>query len=141
MRNGIQALLSFVLFACSATCCSERSYEDKASDVAFSFATAFYNWDFPAASKYASEGSQKWLCYLASQVDTADIAALREKEKAAEVEILSVNLKGNSDASVTVAIHNFLSMDSIGRRPVCQASDTVDIEVNGFKVECSHLGL
>lgn len=141
MRNGIFVWLYIILLACSVVCCGERSDEDKVRNVAMSFSTAYYNWDFPAASKYASEDSRKWLCYLASQVDTTDIAVLRGKEKAAEVEILKVDIKGNGDATVTIAVSNYLSADSIGHRPVCHVSDTFDLKVRRFKVECSHLGL
>lgn len=139
MKKRISAFLFLFPSFFFVVSCDMKSGDGIIEDNVQAFALAYYNWDFPAAAKFATDDSQMWLRYLASQVDTSDISAIREKEAAAEVEILSLDLNGNENGNVTVVVRNYLAMDSIGKIPVCRDADTVTIEIIMGKINCNSI--
>ncbi len=66
--------------------------------------------------KYCTQSSEPWLRYAASNVHEADVELLRNKAEDATIEINDIDF-GDDEASATVSItvHNFLQMDSIGQ--------------------------
>lgn len=139
MKKRISIFLSFFLSLFLVACCNGKNGEEVIAENVQTFASAYYNWDFPAAAQLATDDSQLWLRYLASQVDTVDIAAIRDKEKAAEVEILSLDMEGENSGNATVVVRNYLAMDSIGKIPVCRDADTVTIEIVMGKINCNSI--
>lgn len=108
-------IASFTLFGCK-----EKTIEEKTEENIKTYATAYFNWDFPLAKNYALNQNKKWLTFLASQVTDKDISALREKEKAAEVEIDNIEYKSDDNSAlITIIVTNFLHIDSIGKTPQC----------------------
>lgn len=135
MKKRISVLLFLFPTLFLVVSCDRKNGDGIIEDNVQAFALAYYNWDFPVAAKLATDDSQAWLRYLASQVDTSDISAIREKESAAEVEILSLDLDGGKNGNATVAVRNFLVMDSIGKRPVCRDADTITLAIVGGKIK------
>ena len=81
-----------------------------------SFATYYYNWHFPKATKFCTPESERWLSYAASNVHEADVELLRTKAEDASIEITNVDF-GDDEVSavVTLTVTNFLQMDTIGQ--------------------------
>lgn len=80
-----------------------------------SFATAYFNWQFPRCRKYVTDSSQVWLRYLSSQVNEMDVDTLRARETGATVEIGTIDLdEDGSSATVAVTVCDVLMMDTIG---------------------------
>lgn len=101
----------FVLTGCQP---HEGSEDQLKADVD-SFATYYFNWHFPKASKYCTHESELWLRYASSNVNEADIEQLHQKEEDASIEITDVDF-GDDEVSaiVTLSVSNFLQMDTIG---------------------------
>lgn len=139
MKKRISILLFLFLSLFLVACGNGKSEEKIIEETVLKFASAYYNWDFPAAASLVTDDSKVWLHYLASQVDSADISALRNKETAAEVEVISLDMKSNNSGNAMVVVRNYLVMDSIGRRPLCRDADTIALEIVEGKINCNKI--
>ena len=84
-----------------------------------SFSVAYFNWDYPKAASYATDGSLPWLRYAASQVTQEDVELLNAKAEQATVEVMpDVEMVSDSCVVAMVLVRNFLDMDSIDRPSV-----------------------
>jgi len=109
--------LGLCLFAAAllllGSCDNHPGSERQLKEVTDSFATAYYNWDFPTAAKYATPDSRKWLQYAAAQVHKEDIEALKTMEMAT-FELGDIVYHKDSTAEIKVTVNNYLGMDTIG---------------------------
>ena len=60
-------------------CQSHQGDEDQLENDIDSFATYYFNWQFPKTQKYCTQSSEPWLRYAASNVHQADVDLLRTK--------------------------------------------------------------
>ncbi len=72
-------------------CQSHEGSEEQLENNLDSFATYYYNWQFPKAIKFCTASSEPWLKYAASNVHEADVELLRNKETDATVEINDID--------------------------------------------------
>ena len=108
--------------------CKEKTAEDIIEENLTTYATAYFNWDFPSANGFATTDAKKWLTLLASQVTEKDISALKDKEEPAKVEIEDIELYNNDEtAKTTIVVSNFLCMDSIGKTPRCCEEEKYEV--------------
>lgn len=106
--------LCIVAMAVFAGC--DHKEDEELSKQVDSFATAYFNWQYPRCRQYVSDSSQVWLRYLASQVDEADVDTLRARTEGATVELGDVDYSDDgSSAFVKVTVHDLLMMDTIGQ--------------------------
>lgn len=98
----------------SLTACHEGS-ESQLKETVDSFAEAYFNWQFPRAVPYCTQESRRWLSYAASQVNEYDVDSLRAMDRGAEHEISDIHYDNDSMAIVNIAVHHYMSMDSLGQ--------------------------
>lgn len=124
MTKSRTILFLLFLILISLNSCKEKNQEEKTIEDVTEFATAYFNWDFPQASKYAKPEAHEWLSFLASQITEKDITAMKEKDEAASIEVEDVEFKdSNNSATTTISVNNYLLMDSIGKCPIiCEHS-------------------
>lgn len=97
-------------------CQSHEGSEEQLENNLDSFATYYYNWQFPKAIKFCTAGSEPWLKYAASNVHEADVELLRNKAEDATVEINDIDFSDDgANATVSITVYNFLQMDTIGQ--------------------------
>lgn len=102
----------YTLTGCQAHEGSEEQLENNLD----SFATYYYNWQFPKAIKFCTASSEPWLKYAASNVHEADVELLRNKAEDATVEINDIDFSDDgANATVSITVYNFLQMDTIGQ--------------------------
>lgn len=100
----------------SINSCKENNQEKSAEKNITSFATAYFNWDFPEAQKYTQKRAQYWLTFLASGITEKDIDAIKAKDQPAKIEVEYIDIESTYPTS-TISVYNYLSMDSIGKEP------------------------
>lgn len=124
MTKSRTILFLLFLILISLNSCKEKNQEEKPIEDVKAFATAYFNWDFPHASKYVKPEAQEWLSFLASQITEEDITTLKEKEEEATIEVEDIEFNStNTSATSTISVDNYLLMDSIGKRPIiCEHS-------------------
>ena len=66
-------------------CQSHQGDEDQLENDIDSFATYYFNWQFPKTQKYCTQSSEPWLRYAASNVHQADVDLLRTKAENATI--------------------------------------------------------
>ena len=99
-------------------CQSHQGDENQLENDIDSFATYYFNWQFPKTQKYCTQSSEPWLRYAASNVHQADVDLLRTKAEDATVEINDIDFSDDgANATVSITVYNFLQMDSIGQDP------------------------
>lgn len=98
------------------SCSHGKSDEDKVMEQADSFANYYYNWRLTDARRFTTPESTRRLAFLASNIDTTDIQQLRFAEYGTEIEVSDVNIETDTTASVSVKIHNYLALDTIGKK-------------------------
>ena len=97
-------------------CQSHQGDEDQLENDIDSFATYYFNWQFPKTQKYCTQSSEPWLRYAASNVHEADVERLRTKSEDATVEINNISFGDDGTSAIaSVTVHNFLQMDTIGQ--------------------------
>ncbi len=129
---GIVLLIMTGIYALTG-CQPHEGSEDQLKADADSFATYYYNWHFPKAIKYCTPESERWLRFAASNVHEADITQLQQKAEDATIEIKELDFADNeTSAVVTLLIHNFLQMDTIGQEAhlVEQTSISLPMEIH-----------
>ena len=96
-------------------CQSHQGDEDQLENDIDSFATYYFNWQFPKTQKYCTQSSEPWLRYAASNVHQADVDLLRTKAEDATVEINDIDFGDDEVSAIAdITVRNFLQMDSIG---------------------------
>ena len=97
-------------------CQTHEGSEEQLKNNLDSFATYYYNWQFPKAVKFCTASSEPWLKYAASNVHEADVELLRNKEADATVEINDIDFGDDEVSAIAdITVRNFLQMDSIGK--------------------------
>lgn len=108
-------LAAAVLTATALSACHEASKRD-ITEAVDSFSTAYFNWQFDKAQRYCDANAKKWMAYAAAQVNEQDVDALRAMEEGASVKVKNIDFYSSDDtATVTLEVHNFLDLDSIGK--------------------------
>ena len=96
-------------------CQSHQGDENQLENDIDSFATYYFNWQFPKTQKYCTQSSEPWLRYAASNVHQADVDLLRTKAEDATVEINDIDFGDDEVSAIAdITVRNFLQMDSIG---------------------------
>lgn len=97
-------------------CQAHEGNEEQLENDLDSFATYYYNWQFPKAVKFCTACSEPWLKYAASNVHEADVELLRNKAEDATVEINDIDFGDDEVSAIAdITVRNFLQMDSIGK--------------------------
>ena len=97
-------------------CQSHQGDENQLENDIDSFATYYFNWQFPKTQKYCTQSSEPWLRYAASNVHQADVDLLRSKAADATIEINDIDFSDDgANATVSITVYNFLQMDTIGQ--------------------------
>ena len=111
------ACMTASIFSLSG-CEPHEGSEDQLKADVDSFANYYFNWHFPKAVKYCTQESERWLRYAASNVNETDVELQRQKLEDASIEITDIDFGDDeTSATVTLTVHNFLQMDSIGQDP------------------------
>ena len=75
-------------------------------------------WRAAQFNAFALQESERWLRYAASNVNETDVELLRQKPEDASIEITDIDFGDDeTSATITLTVHNFLQMDSIGQDP------------------------
>ena len=119
MGSILSAAILAGIFIASSTlsgCQPHEGSEEQLKADIDSFATYYYNWQFPKAIKFCTASSEPWLKYAASNVHEADVELLRNKEADATVEINDIDFGDDEVSAIAdITVRNFLQMDSIGK--------------------------
>ena len=111
-------LTSLAVLPCTqllSSCSFHEGSESQLKEDVDSFATYYYNWHFKKALKYCTPESEKWLRYASSNVHQADLELLHQKDEDATIDIDDIDFQDENTAIVSLSIHNFLQMDTIGK--------------------------
>lgn len=101
-----------MLMACSG---SKDGSEEQLKEVADSFSVGYFNYDLQKAKRFSTDDSEKWLQYIASNIQQEDVDILRQQELPATVQVGEVSYTGDSSAIVDITVEHFLKLDSMGK--------------------------
>jgi hypothetical protein len=80
------------------------------------FSDTYFNWQYHRSVPYCTPESRQWLSYMASQVNSEDVEALRSAAEGASTEIADMYYnESDTVASIVVTVRNYLEMDSLGK--------------------------
>lgn len=97
-----------------ASCQSDA--ETQMQTCAKGFSDTYFNWQYHRSVPYCTSESRQWLSYMASQVNSEDVEALRSAAEGATTEIADMDYnESDTVASVVVTVRNYLEMDSLGK--------------------------
>ena len=98
-----------------------RSVED--------FVGTYYNWQYHKALSYVTPESERWLSFMASQVQESDLEELRKQEQPPTFQIDSIATHPDSTALAIVTVSNFLQADSFGQPPTLREQATIHLNL------------
>lgn len=128
MKHFILAILS-VLTLTTVFSCNEKTTEETIVERVDSFATHYYNWQYTDCIPYITEGSIKYLKYLATNVTQADVDLLRNSEQDATIEISDLRIQGDSIAFATIEVNDVYATDTIGHPAHKYDSATAELKL------------
>ena len=92
--------------------------EDQLENDIDSFATYYFNWQFPKTLKYCTQSSEPWLRYAASNVHQADVDLLRTKLRLPTIEINDIDFSDDGATPPSASPHIiFCRWTPSGRKP------------------------
>lgn len=101
-----------LLSSCNRHSTSEK---EKVENVADSFATALYNYDYGKALKLGDDDSKKAIYLITGNLTEKDMEVIRNARTGASVKVTDVDMdREDSTAVVTLKVENFFMKDSIG---------------------------
>ena len=124
-RYSFLLLVLPMLIACGE---NRDGSEEQLVEVADSFSLGYFNYDLQKAKRFCTDDSEKWLQFIASNIQQEDVDILRQQEVSATVEVGEVSYTGDSSAVVNITVQHFLKMDSIGKTGVM--TDEADFRLN-----------
>jgi len=93
-----------------------HSQSDKVDNEVNAFAEAYFNYDFKTAASHCTPESEKWLKYVASNINQSDVDMLRNASEGASIEINNYNYDDNDTTGVAIiTVNNFMRLDTIGK--------------------------
>lgn len=117
MKKHVLPLI-FILFCVFSTfSCHEKkvlSNEETAKNVADSFATHYFTWHFDHASRFSDDNMQHYLSFLASNVHKADLDLLLSTSTIPSINVIEINMDGDSQATAILELKDVILMDTIG---------------------------
>lgn len=125
--KGLLLLVMATLIGCGE---SRDGSEEQLMEVVDSFSVSYFNYDLQKAQRFSTVDSEKWLQFIATNIQQEDVDILRQQDLPATVEIGEVNYTGDSSAIVNIYVQNFLSMDSIGKAG--QMTDHASFRLNAL---------
>lgn len=130
--KGILLLVMATLIGCGE---SRDGSEEQLMEVVDSFSVGYFNYNLQKAQRFSTVDSEKWLQFIATNIQQEDVDILRQQELPATVEIGEVNYTGDSSAIVNISVQNFLSLDSIGKAGVMtdEASFRLNAQIQNGK--------
>lgn len=97
---------AFLLSACRMT----NADDEKAMDVAVSWAEAYFNYDFHEAEKFATPESARWLQFAASNATEHDLQLVQQNGEGASVEVDDFFPDANDTLRVvTLKVYHYVS--------------------------------
>ena len=95
-----------------------------------SFAYHYFNYHLKQACRFCTDDSQKWLELMASNIEQADVALLREQENEAEISYNEIQLLDTDTLkNIRLTVRNHFVKDSIGKMGRMVKKSVYDIQV------------
>ena len=106
MKRKLYILLFSIL--CIGSSCQEKPQQNQIEDVAASFCTAFYNYNYPEAKEWVTSTSLPYLSFLASNIQQSQLEQLKVQEPA-NISIIASQIEPDTkSATVICEIKNAL---------------------------------
>lgn len=104
------------------------------------FSEAYFNYDLNKACDYSTDGSRKWLEYVASNIDDNDLAIINAQDTYADVSIVDIEYDSSDSIGMAIVeVDNFYALDTIGNRGHIVSNAKFNIsfvkENGGYKVK------
>jgi len=113
IKLGLFLLILTAVFSCKNTHHTKTAHIEEVTD---SFATNYFNALYEQAARFATPESERYLRFAASQIGQEDIDLLNQQEEPATIEIQNVEIEdGDTTATVSLNVMNYLCMDTIGK--------------------------
>lgn len=114
-RRLLRMTAACMLTSAALTSCTDN-HTEQLEQTAIAFAEAYFNWHYEAAGKYCTPASQRWLVYMASQVNQQDVDSLHTMSEGAGIKLNEITYDdGDTTATADMALSHFRTADSIGR--------------------------
>lgn len=109
----ILTMFSFITLSCKNK--QDTLDEESMTNVANSFSEYYFNFRLTEAKRFCTPESAKWLIYMASNISQEDIEILKNQERGASSETISVELQSDTTGTAVCRVENFLKIDTLGR--------------------------
>lgn len=115
--NIITLAFSMALAALAASCDGlTRNETEEVTGTVMGFSEAYFNFDLNTAADYCTPESRKWICFLASNVQEADLEIIRTQEQNATVKVKDISYSpDDSTGTALIEAKDFLMLDTIGK--------------------------
>ena len=129
--NSLAGISFFTILLWCFSSCGHINQSDSAEACVDSFSQHYFNWQFQCSMPFVTPTSQKWLRYVASQVQQDDVEQLRNMPQGATYKIINVDTEdGDSVAVSHVLVRDFLCMDTIGKKSHVVDETTYEIKLH-----------
>lgn len=115
MKSEIyNTFILLVIIVTSLTACQDnKSENDKIKEVAEKFAYNYFNYQLEECKDYCTKESEKWISFVASNMDENDVRTLKDDLIITQCIINTPEIYNDTTAFVTCEIDNFYNKDFI----------------------------
>ena len=115
MKHFFFAILSLFILI-TAFSCKGKEDSDYITERVDSFATHYFNWQYEKCIKFVKPESKVFIQLAATNVTEEDVQMLRSQQEDASIDIKDFIFEDANHANIKIAIHNFISVDTTGRK-------------------------
>lgn len=117
-RKLSTAFFAFTAMTAAVSSCTLYSSKDREIEVtAEEFGNHFFNYELKEAAAMVTDDSRKWIVLLASNVDSATVAMIRNQDEAATVSVDNLSILSDTTAAVELIADNIVWAHDIEGTP------------------------
>lgn len=118
-RKSVTAFFTVAVIAMAVCSCHLHSSEEgRVAETAEEFGNHFFNYELKEAAAMVTDDSRKWIVLLASNVDSATVAMIRNQDEAATVSVDNITMTSDTTATVELTANNYVLAKMIDEQPI-----------------------
>lgn len=116
-KSGIIFFTYIAITAMLSSCHLYSTEEEKIVETAEKFGNHLFNYELKEAAAMTTGDSRKWIVLLASNVDSATVAMIRNQDEAATVSVDNLSMLSDTTATVELIADNIVWAHDIEGTP------------------------
>lgn len=122
-----KAIIALAILSCTA--CSSNKEDKEIEATALAFMQNYFECNYKEAYRQCTAESEKWITFVASNVNDSDLTVINAIETDASFEIKDIDRESDTTATVKTEANNYMKMSAITRKGEIAEKDTYSLNL------------